>query len=89
RNTKEHYEFRREMNKLGIPVILSSTKEIYTEGEIVPQTVKDALTQIEPAITAERTRDTFESKVERGEWIGGEAPYGFAYDKSTGDFITI
>ncbi|BCD03675.1 TPA: recombinase family protein [Bacillus cereus] len=89
RNTKEHYEFRREMNKLGIPVILSSTKEIYTEGEIVPQTVKDALTQIEPAITAERTRDTFESKVERGEWIGGEAPYGYSYDKSTGDFIMI
>ena len=60
------------MNKLGIPVILSSTKEIYTEGEIVPQTVKDALTQIEPAITAERTRDTFESKVERGNGLAAK-----------------
>ncbi|WDL93018.1 recombinase family protein [Bacillus sp. HNR-4] len=86
RNTKEHNEFRTEMQRLGMPVVLSSTREIYTAGEIVPLTIKDALTQIEPALIAERTRDTFSSKIENGEWTGGQAPYGYIYDKETERF---
>ena len=66
-----------------MPVVLSSTREIYTVGEIVPLTIKDALTQIEPLLIAERTRDTFSSKIENGEWTGGQAPYGYIYDKET------
>ena len=83
RNTQEHNELRTEMQRLGMPVVLSSTREIYTVGEIVPLTIKDALTQIEPLLIAERTRDTFSSKIENGEWTGGQAPYGYIYDKET------
>ncbi|EPY7705159.1 recombinase family protein [Bacillus paranthracis] len=89
RNTKEHNEFRTEMQRLGMPVVLSSTREIYTAGEIVPLTIKDALTQIEPALIAERTRDTFSSKIENGEWTGGQAPYGYIYDKETERFEIV
>ncbi|MGG0240770.1 recombinase family protein [Bacillus rhizoplanae] len=89
RNTKEHNEFRAKMQRLGIPVVLSSTREIYTAGEIVPLTIKDALTQIEPVLTAERTRDTFSSKIENGEWTGGQAPYGYIYDKETECFEVV
>nr|WP_239482573.1 recombinase family protein [Bacillus sp. PLB03] len=89
RNTKEHNEFRTEMQRLGMPVVLSSTREIYTTGEIVPLTIKDALTQIEPVLIAERTRDTFSSKIENGEWTGGQAPYGYSYDKKTECFEPV
>ncbi|HDR6269962.1 TPA: recombinase family protein [Bacillus cereus] len=89
RNTQEHNELRTEMQRLGMPVVLSSTREIYTVGEIVPLTIKDALTQIEPLLIAERTRDTFSSKIENGEWTGGQAPYGYIYDKETERFEPV
>ncbi|HDR7750658.1 recombinase family protein [Bacillus paranthracis] len=79
RSVEEHQEIRKRMRELNMHIVLSSTHELYTVGEIVSQTVKDGLTKIEAAITQERTRDTFRSKTKRGKWFGGKAPYGYTY----------
>lgn len=79
RSVEEHQEIRKIMHELNMHIVVSSTHELYTVGEIVPQTVKDGLTKIEAAITQERTRDTFRSKAKRGKWFGGKAPYGYTY----------
>ncbi|HDR6262663.1 TPA: recombinase family protein [Bacillus cereus] len=79
RSTVEHQQFRKLMNELEIPVIISSTREIYTSGGIVQLAVSDGLTKMEYEYIKERTSDTLKSKQKRGEWAGGKAPYGYRY----------
>lgn len=45
RSTVEHQQFRKLMNELEVPVIISSTREIYTSGGIVQLAVSDGLTK--------------------------------------------
>ena len=79
RHIEEHDKFRKQMCELDMHVVVSSSHELYTVGEIVPQTVKDGLTRIEAALIQERTKDTFHSKAKRGAWLGGKASYGYEY----------
>ena len=50
------------MNELEVPVIISSTREIYTSGGIVQLAVSDGLTKMEYEYIKERTSDTLKSK---------------------------
>lgn len=79
RSTVEHQQFRKLMNELEVPVIISSTREMYTSGGIVQLAVSDGLTKMEYEYIKERTSDTLKSKQKRGEWAGGKAPYGYQY----------
>ncbi|MGR5912227.1 recombinase family protein [Bacillus cereus] len=79
RQIEEHDKFRKQMHELNMHVAISSSYELYTAGEIVPQTVKDGLTRIEAALIQERTKDTFHSKAKRGECLSSKAPYGYVY----------
>ncbi|WP_240691146.1 MULTISPECIES: recombinase family protein [Bacillus] len=79
RQIEEHDKFRKQMFEMNMHVVVSSSHELYTVGEIVPQTVKDGLTRIEAALIQERTKDTFHSKAKRGAWLGGKASYGYEY----------
>ena len=47
------------MFEMNMHVVVSSSHELYTVGEIVPQTVKDGLTRIEAALIQERTKIHF------------------------------
>ncbi|MGY1419981.1 recombinase family protein [Bacillus cereus] len=79
RRIEEHQLFREKMRALNIHVVVSSSSELYTVGEVVSQAVKDGLTRIEAALIQDRTKDTFHSKTKRGTWLGGKAPYGYTY----------
>ena len=62
RRIEEHQLFREKMRELNIHVVVSSSSELYTVGEVVSQAVKDGLTRIEAALIQDRTKDTFRSK---------------------------
>ena len=79
RRIEEHQLFREKMRALNIHVVVSSSSELYTVGEVVSQAVKDGLTRIEAALIQDRTKDTFRRKTKKGTWLGANAQYVSAY----------
>lgn len=89
RDVVEHQKFRKEMNSLNMPVVISQTREIYTSTDVIPVAVKDGMTKMEAVLIRERTADTLKSMKKNGKWTGGKAPYGYTYDSPTKSFSIV
>jgi site-specific DNA recombinase len=77
RDPVEHAQIRLALQ--GIPVLLCDTETVYNseKSDLLSQIIRDGASKFEVDQTSERTRDTFISKVRRGDRIGGRLPYGY------------
>ncbi|MED4354317.1 recombinase family protein [Schinkia azotoformans] len=88
RDPIEHHFIRTTMELYDIPIIESSTESLYTHGEnIIVQLLQDGLSKFEADNIRQRTRNGLESRAQKGYWTGGNAPFGYRYDKKTHQFI--
>ncbi|MFD1738348.1 recombinase family protein [Bacillus salitolerans] len=89
RNPMEHQFIRTTMNIYGVAVIESATEALYTETDnIIDQLLQDGLTKFEADNIRQRTRDSHITRAQKGQWTGGQAPFGYRYDKDTQQFST-
>jgi site-specific DNA recombinase len=89
RDPIEHQFIRTTMNIFGVPVIESATESLYTQAEnIIVQLLQDGLTKFEADNIRQRTRDSHITRAKNGQWTGGQAPFGYKYDKETQLFST-
>lgn len=90
RNPMEHQLIRTTMNIYGVPVIESATESLYTETEnIIVQLLQDGLTKFEADNIRQRTRDSHITRAKKGQWTGGQAPFGYRYYKETQQFSSF
>ncbi|WP_301551123.1 recombinase family protein [Guptibacillus hwajinpoensis] len=89
RDPVEHLYIRKIFSDHNIPVVLSNNNSFYDSGELVPQLVKDGMTKFESDNNRDRTSDTFKYKIQKGEWTGGNPPYGYYYDSLSKSLIEI
>lgn len=66
RHPMEHQRLRMFFIANNTPVIISNTKELYTNGDLLAQLMKDGFSKFEADNIRERTRDTFEAKIQKG-----------------------
>ncbi|WP_126296360.1 recombinase family protein [Lysinibacillus telephonicus] len=78
---EEHDVLRLTMSVLGIHIVESSTETLYSYGDIVYSSIKDALVKYELDKIRASTRDSLKSLLQRGLWTGGKAPFGYKYHK--------
>ncbi|KAB7704912.1 serine recombinase [Bacillus aerolatus] len=76
---KEHDTLRTTMNILGIHIVESSTETLYSYGDIVYSSIKDALAKYEMDKIRASTRDSIKTLLNMGLWTGGRAPFGYKY----------
>ncbi|KAA0547405.1 recombinase family protein [Bacillus sp. BGMRC 2118] len=87
RNPMEHQFIRTTMNIYGMPVIESATESLYTEStNIIVQLLQDGLTKFEADNIRQRTLDSHIIRAKKGQWTGGQAPFGYRYIKETQEF---
>ncbi|KAB2951162.1 hypothetical protein F9B85_13225 [Heliorestis acidaminivorans] len=84
RDVIEHENIRRFLRDAKKPIVITSTRIIYDESDILVRLLKDGLTSFEAARIQERTRDALEALLKKGRWTGGKAPFGYEYNKRTG-----
>ncbi|WP_240620366.1 recombinase family protein, partial [Peribacillus acanthi] len=89
RNPMEHQFIRTTMNIYGVPVVESATESLYTETDnIIVQLLQDGLTKFEADNIRQRTRDSHITRAKKGQWTGGQAPFGYRYNKDAQTFST-
>ncbi len=81
RQTDEHITLREKLKQLGIPVIIASQDEIYSDDDFIKNLVEDALTKLESDTISTRTKATMQTLAEKGKYIGGKPPFGFEAEK--------
>lgn len=89
RHPMEHQRLRMFFIANNTPVIISNTKELYTNGDLLAQLMKDGFSKFEADNIRERTRDTFEAKIQKGEWTGGNPPYGYKKIEGKNEFEIV
>ena len=78
---EEHDVLRLTMSVLGVHIVESSTETLYSYGDIVYSSIKDALAKYELDKIRVTTRDALKSLLQQGLWTGGKAPFGYKYHK--------
>lgn len=87
RDPLDHQHIRLKFEYLGIPVVISSTETFYrNDSEKMYRLLKDGFTKHEAILIKQRSYDGLKSRAEKGLWNGGEAPFGYHYNKSTKEF---
>lgn len=76
---EEHDVLRLTMSILGIHIVESSTETLYSYGDIVYSSIKDALAKYEIDKIRITTKDALKSLLKQGLWTGGKAPFGYNY----------
>lgn len=89
RSPKEHFKIRRTMKEENIPIVISSTENLYDSGDIIVNLIYDGMSKFEIDNTRIRTRDTMRKIAKEGKWGGGLAPIGYRYVVHEGRFIQI
>ncbi|OMD40701.1 recombinase family protein [Paenibacillus odorifer] len=79
RNPMEHFKIRAFMNAREIYVIQSSGQDLYNSGDLLGQLMKDGYSKYEADNISTRTRDDFETRISKGIYNGGGAPFGYRY----------
>lgn len=85
RQTEEHFILRDLLNKMGVPVVIASRGELYDSNDFIRNLVEDALTKLESDNISARTKATFQSLLDREQYIGGKPPYGYKPVKKDGE----
>ncbi|MBU8880092.1 recombinase family protein [Bacillus sp. FJAT-29790] len=78
---EEHDALRLTMSILGIHIVESSTETLYSYGDIVYSSIKDALAKYELDKIRAVTKDAIATLLGQGLWTGGKAPFGYKYHK--------
>jgi site-specific DNA recombinase len=86
---EEHDTFRIVMGAIGIHIIESSTETLYSQDDIVFSSVKNAISKYELDKIRSNTKAAINTLFDHGRWTGGKAPFGYEYDKSTGEIKSI
>lgn len=86
RNHMEHQKIRMILRGCNIPVVIISSESLYDSGDFMVDLIKDGTSKLEVENTRIRTRDTSRSILKKGKWTGGNAPFGYRYDKVTKTF---
>jgi site-specific DNA recombinase len=79
RMPEEHDTLRITMSVLGIHIVESSTETLYSYGDIVYSSIKDALAKYELDTIRKNTKNSIKSLAKQGLWTGGRAPFGYKY----------
>lgn len=85
RRIDQHMQLWGEFRELGIPIILTESEKLYTTDSPTEIMVEIGLSSLEAENTRIRTRDHYNSRTARGEWVGGKLPYGFQYERDEED----
>ncbi|RFU71445.1 hypothetical protein D0469_01695 [Peribacillus saganii] len=86
RQTLEHFDLRKEFDRLNIPVFIASKGELYSKYDVenlIRHLVEDGMTKLESDNNSTRTRDTLKTIREKGKYSGGRIPYGYRPVKKT------
>jgi len=90
RRIDQHMQLWGEFRELGIPIILTESEKLYTTDSPTEIMVEIGLSSLESENTRIRTRDNYKSFTAKGDWLGGNLPYGYKYDvDENGDSIIV
>ena len=90
RDPHEHLTIRSIMADFDMPVIISSTEELYDKKkDLLVQLTEDGFTKFEADNIRIRTYDGKEAKAGNGSWLGGHPPFGYRYDTKNKDIEPI
>lgn len=80
RDPHEHLAIRSIMADFDMPVIISSTEDLYDKNnDLLVQLMEDGFTKYEADNIRIRTYDGKEAKAATGSWLGGHPPFGYRY----------
>lgn len=87
RNLLDFSEMYEELNSLGVTFV-SKNEQFDTSSAIGEAMLRIILVfaELERKMTAERVTQVMLSRAEKGVWNGGRVPFGYAYNKETGEF---
>lgn len=90
RNLLDFASMYEELKDLGVTFV-SKNEQFDTSSPIGEAMLKIILVfaELERKMTAERVTAVMLSRAADGKWNGGRIPFGYAYDKLTGDFTII
>ncbi|MDR6553968.1 recombinase family protein [Paenibacillus qinlingensis] len=89
RNAMEHQKIRGFMNAKKIPVVLSSTRDLYNSGDLLGQLLKDGYSKYEADAIRQRTEDNHYKFIKQGVYRGGKLPYGYEFSQDQYKFMVI
>lgn len=88
RNLLDFASMYAELRKLGV-VFISKNEQFDTSAAIGEAMLKIILVfaELERKMTSERVSSTMINRAQNGMWNGGKIPFGYRYDKNTGEFF--
>ncbi|KRF18648.1 recombinase family protein [Paenibacillus sp. Soil787] len=89
RNAMEHQKIRAIMNAKKIPVVMSSTRDLYNTGDLLGQLLKDGYSKYEADAIRQRTEDNHYKFIRQGVYRGGKLPFGYLYSHEKYKFVVL